>query len=69
MPKVRLKVSIHIYNSMTPRKIEPGKRVPFVWYDQTQPDKKIILKIDGRERSLVIDKIFTKEWSTGKDTV
>jgi hypothetical protein len=46
---------------MDPRVIIPDKKIPFVWYDQTQPDKKLILKIDGKEKSFVIDKIFTKE--------
>ena len=54
---------------MDPRIIIPDKKIPFVWYDQTQPDKKLILKIDGKEKSFVIDKIFTKELQTAKDSV
>ena len=42
---------------MKHRVISQGKRVPFVWHDLTQPVKKLILKIDGKEIKIVIDKI------------
>ena len=54
---------------MEPRTIIPGKKVPFVWHDQTMAVKKLLLKIEGKEKAFVIDKIFTKQLSTNKDTV
>lgn len=54
---------------MDSRVIAPGKRVPFVWYDQLQPVKKLTIFIDGKEKSFVIDKIFSKDITTAKDTV
>jgi hypothetical protein len=54
---------------MSFREIAPGKRVPFVWYNMIEPVKKLVLRIEGKEKRLCIDRIFTKSFSTGSDTV
>ena len=51
------------------REIAPGKRVPFVWHNMLEPVKKLVLKIEGKEKRLCIDRMFTKSFSTGNDTV
>jgi hypothetical protein len=55
--------------SVHPRVIAAGMRVPYVWYDQLQPLKKLVLTIEGKEKPFLIDKIFTKELPCPRDTV
>jgi hypothetical protein len=54
---------------MEKRTIAPGKRAPYVWNDLTQPVKKLCLFFEGREKKLVIDKMFNKPFNTSQDTV
>lgn len=51
------------------REIAPGKRVPYVWHNMIEPVKKLVLRIEGMEKRLCIDRMFTKSFSTGGDTV
>jgi hypothetical protein len=47
----------------------PGKKVPFVWFDQTQAVKKLALRMETCDCKLSIDKIHNKEVVAGNDTV
>ena len=50
------------------REISEGMKVPFVWTDQSMGVKKLIIRVDGKEKAFAIDKLKTRKLVTANDT-